>query len=144
MNTRKGFTLIELLVVVLIMGILASVAMPQYFKSVEKSRSAEATSVLSEIASAEERNYMKKGVYTGDLYALDVGVSNLSYFTLSRGPGGFLTMKRTVAAGGGLGSYEITLKLPDIPGTGRRSWGCWPESAGCASFLPGPNESGNS
>ncbi len=69
-----GFTLIELLVVVLIIGILAAVAVPQYQKAVYKSRTAEAVAMLRAITNAEEVYYLPNGEYTGDISKLDVEV----------------------------------------------------------------------
>ena len=76
MNNKKGFTLIELLVVVLIIGILAAMAMPAYFKAVERARAAEADTMIGTVVNAQQRYKMKTGRFTTNWKALDVAPAN--------------------------------------------------------------------
>ena len=59
-NNQKAFTLIELLVVVLIIGILASVAMPQYTQAVNKSRFANLRSMAQPYIKAMEDRLVRR------------------------------------------------------------------------------------
>ncbi|WP_428057525.1 type IV pilin protein [Candidatus Avelusimicrobium fimicolum] len=72
MKNKRGFTLIELLVVVLIIGILAAVAMPQYEKAVKKAKVTKIIPLVTALANAEEVYYMANGYYTGNVSELDV------------------------------------------------------------------------
>ena len=67
-----GFTLIELLVVVLIIGILAAIALPQYRKAVLKSKYATMKDIVRVVKYAEQRYYMVNGGYTKNFEDLDI------------------------------------------------------------------------
>ena len=73
-----GFTLIELLVVVLIIGILAAVALPQYTKAVWKSRSMQLLTLTKSIATAQEAHYLASNEYSSSFENLDLGFDMFS------------------------------------------------------------------
>ena len=69
---KKGFTLIELLVVVLIIGILSSVALPQYTKAVTKARVSSMLALLKTLADSQELYHIANGQYASQITDLDV------------------------------------------------------------------------
>lgn len=75
---KQGFTLIEMLVVVLIIGILAAVALPQYDKAVEKSRQVEAMITAKAAMTGIQTYVMTYRSCPGSISALDVKVDTSS------------------------------------------------------------------
>ena len=74
MNNQKAFTLIELLVVVLIIGILAAVALPQYQKVVERSKATQALTLLKAVAQAQQAYLLANGEYATKFDELAVDI----------------------------------------------------------------------
>ncbi|MEK6563910.1 MAG: type IV pilin protein [Candidatus Omnitrophota bacterium] len=81
MRIRSGFTIVELVVVVVIIGILAALALPQYIKTVERARQSEAMANLAAIKGAQVRYYLENANYTTNFDNLDIdNTSTGTYF----------------------------------------------------------------
>ena len=70
MRRRQGFTLIELLVVMAIVALLASIAAPRYFKSLDKAKETALQSSLAVMRDAIDHYAADKGRYPDSLDVL--------------------------------------------------------------------------
>ena len=75
MKNKQAFTLIELLVVVLIIGILAAVAVPQYQVATDKARAKSMFPVMRHIRELEQMYKMANGSYTANFNELGIDIS---------------------------------------------------------------------
>ncbi len=73
---NRAFTLIELLVVVLIIGILAAIAVPQYQKAVYKSRATQLITATKQLWDAQKSYYLQHGEYSLKAEDLDINFVN--------------------------------------------------------------------
>ncbi len=80
MNT--GFTLLELIIVIIIVGILASIGGPMYFKTIERARMVEGRIILGMIRMAQLRYYAAHARFTNNLRELDVEDADGRFFNV--------------------------------------------------------------
>jgi prepilin-type N-terminal cleavage/methylation domain-containing protein len=94
---KKGFTLLELLIVVIIIGILAGLAIPNFFRGVERARWAEAKTIIGTLRASQIRYRAQNGVYTAVLADLDADFTTPNFFTIvaQNNPGALSVGTRT-------------------------------------------------
>lgn len=80
---KSGFTLLELLVVVVIIGILASIALPQYQHSVDKAKFVQLKTAAKAIKDAQTRYMLINQEWTFNLSLLDIEIQGGEYKNLS-------------------------------------------------------------
>jgi type II secretion system protein G len=103
MSNRKGFTLIELLVVVVIIGLLASIAIPKFAATKDKAKLASVRTDLRNVMTAQEAYFADKNAF-GTLGQLQTASS----FNLSPGNTG------TVIPDAGNSGYVATVENGSI------------------------------
>ena len=82
-NKKSGFSLVELTIVVVILGVLATFAVPRFMSSVEKTKASESFSYLAQIESAQGRFNAENGRYAWSLNDLDISLDSPEFFYVS-------------------------------------------------------------
>lgn len=116
MNNQKGFTLIELMIVIAIIGILASIAIPQYQNYVARAQLSEAISLIDGVKTALTENMLQTSQCPANATAsaggIDVSTSISGSYVLSVATGG------TYSATGDSCTITATMKNDVTTGTG--------------------------
>ncbi|RKY37544.1 MAG: hypothetical protein DRP78_00800 [Candidatus Omnitrophota bacterium] len=75
MFKNKGFSLIEMIMVVIIVGLLASIAVPNYRKMLERSKYAQAKNNLQSMRNALTDYYTENDVFTDNITDLETQIN---------------------------------------------------------------------
>ena len=89
---QRGFTLIELMIVVVVLGILAAIAIPNYSDYKNKSRRNEGRTLLMQIVAKQEQFFQDNRSYSGDLRNIGTLAASSVAATTASSPNGYYTV----------------------------------------------------
>ena len=118
MNDRQGFTLIELLIVLIIIGILAAIAIPQFSATREKAYFAAMKSDVRALAAQQELHFTTNYQYSTSLTDLDFVASEGVSVAVTATTGGWTAVATHQALGAneGCAIYFGTATAPTVGG----------------------------
>ena len=135
-NKKSGFTLLEVIIVIIIVGVLASLALPRFFSTVEYSRATEAMQSIASTRQSLERCYLMTSSYatcvagSTDFERLDIddpGTSPNNHFTygIAAGASTYTITATRNTRDGGDGSSTVVLSFDgtDITRSGTGPFG---------------------
>ena len=115
LTNKKAFTMMELLVSIVIVGVMAGLAIPAYFRTVEESRHNEAITNLNIIHMGEKIYHLNYATYIAgaSIAALDASLQTDMAATF------YTTVSVTIA---GPNSYTATLTRNNVAGGAGSKW----------------------
>ncbi len=121
-SLQQGFSLVELMVAVVIIGILASLAVPTYNNYTTKARIPDATSALSTKRMAMEQYFQDNHTYVGadapgTTYPCVADNSSSPYFSFSCGPLTVSTYTIMAQGKGTMAGFSYTIDNNNAKGT---------------------------
>ncbi len=128
MNGNKGFTLVELLIVIVVIGVLASVAIPSYSNFSIRGKLMEGTSALSDARVKMEQFFQDNRTYVGG--TCPQATANFTYACTN-----LTTVTYTITATGtnSLAAYSYTINEQNVKAS-NTPWGnsatCWVTNKG--------------
>ena len=131
LKNKSGFTLLEVIIVIIIIGVLASLALPRFFSTVEYSRGTEAMQSLATVRQSVERCYLMRSSFNNctSFTTLDVedpGSTPNSHFTYgisSAAQAYTITATRNTRDGGSGGTIILTFNGTTVTRAGTTPFG---------------------
>lgn len=132
MKRQHGFTLIEVMVVVVVIGILASIAIPSYRDYITRSKITEAVSTLSDVKVRMEQYFQDNRFYNNDGSAsatcapsvTAAATANFTYACVASNTGQSFVW--TASGTGSMSGFSYTINQSNAKSSTIASGAAWP------------------